>query len=112
LTGTDAIALIDTGSTTSGITPKLAASLGLRGRGKKPIGTAQGEGQAERYMFRVGLCAPTAQNEPPAFPYVFDDVNGFELTATFQFDALLGMDILNQCSFSMRPNGTCRLEFG
>jgi hypothetical protein len=45
-------------------------------------------------------------------PFVFDDVSGFELAETFIFDALIGMDILAQCAFSMERDGRCSLTFG
>jgi predicted aspartyl protease len=109
LSGIEAAALLDTGSTTSAITPRVARRLKLTPRGKRPLGSAQGEGQAERYLFRVGLREPSRQ---PAFPFVFADVSGFELTDAFSLDALLGMDVLGQCDFAMYRNGRCRLEFG
>ena len=109
LTGFEGRALLDTGSTTSGVTPRVARSLALIKRGKRPLGSAQGEGQAERYLFRVGV-RPTSQT--PVFPYVFEDTVGFELAETFQFDALLGMDVLRQCDFTMSRTGHCTLQFG
>jgi hypothetical protein len=109
LRGFEAAALLDTGSTTSAITPRVAQKLKLTPRGKRPLGSAQGEGQAERYLFRVGLRAPSEQ---PAFPYVFADVSGFELAEAFSLDALLGMDVLGQCDFAMDRRGLCRLSFG
>ncbi|HEY1605218.1 MAG TPA: aspartyl protease family protein [Allosphingosinicella sp.] len=111
LTSAPAQALVDTGSTISGITPRIADGLGLVGRGKRPLSSAQGEGQAERYLFRVGL-RPLADSSVPSFPYVFDEVMGFELTNSFQFDALLGMDILGQCDLELHRDGRCRLAFG
>ena len=110
-TGYDGLALLDTGSTTSGITPRVVRALDLRRRGKRPLGSAQGEGQAERYLFRVGL-KPDSDEMTPRFPYVFDDIVGFELVDSFQFDALLGMDILRQCDFSMDRDAMCHLTFG
>ncbi|MEA3002472.1 MAG: hypothetical protein QOH81_1260 [Sphingomonadales bacterium] len=107
----DARALVDTRSTISGITRRVAEQLGLVGRGKRPLSSAQGEGQAERYLFRVGL-VPAGEGGIPAFPYVFDEVMGFELTNSFQFDALLGMDILGQCDLELYRDGRCRLRFG
>jgi len=109
LSGFEAQALIDTGSTTSGITPRVAESLGLPKRGKRPLGSAQGEGQAERYLFRVAIRIPATA---PSFPFVFDDVSGFELAPSFSLDALLGMDILRQCDFSIHRRGLCTLQFG
>jgi hypothetical protein len=107
--GIEMIALLDTGSTTSGITPRRAQQLGLPKRGKKPIGSAQGEGQAERYLFRVGL-QPSVGTSP--LPYVFSDVIGFELADSFSLDALIGMDILSQCDFTMDRAGRWSLAFG
>jgi hypothetical protein len=109
LAGYEGKALVDTGSTTTGITPNVARHLSLAKRGKRPLGSAQGEGQAERYLFRIGMLPPS---DGPSFPYVFDDVIGFELAGTFQFDALLGMDLLRQCDFAVCRQGQCRLVFG
>ena len=109
LTGFEAQALVDTGSTTSAVTPRVAKALGLRKMGKRPLGSAQGLGQAERYLFRIGVRSPVAGL---AFPYLFDEVSGFELSDSFQLDALIGMDILRQCDFRMQRNGDCTLSLG
>jgi len=39
-------------------------------------------------------------------------VSGFELAGSFQFEALLGMDILGECDLVMRRDGSCTLRFG
>ena len=109
LSGYEGRALLDTGSTTSGITPRVARQLHLTKRGKRPIGSAQGEGQAERYLFRIGL---PFQEDGPAFPFIFEGVSGFELAESFQLDGLIGLDILRRCDFSMDRVGHCRLQFG
>jgi gag-polyprotein putative aspartyl protease len=111
LTGVNAIALVDTGSTTTGITQRIAQELELVPKGKRPMATAQGEGQSERYLFRVAISPDRLRDEPPAFPFVFGDLVGFELTPSFHFDALIGMDILSQCDFEMHRGGACRLSF-
>lgn len=111
LSGVKAKALLDTGSSTSGIASSLAQELGLARLGKRPLLSAQGEGQVERYAFRVGLEAPSSAGAP-AFPFVFDEVIGIDLTNAFEFDALLGMDILNRCDFTMSRDGHCSLCFG
>ncbi len=103
-------ALVDTGSTISAVTPHVVRALQLPQLGKRPLSSAQGEGQAERYLFRFALEAPI--DGIPAFPFVFEEIIGFELTDSFQFDALIGMDILNQCDFEMLRGGMCRLTFG
>jgi hypothetical protein len=109
LTGHKGMALLDTGSTTSAVTPRVARALKLRPLGKRVLGSAQGEGVAERFIFRIGL-HPVA--EAPSFPFVFPEIVGFELTDSFQFEALIGMDILSQCNFSITKSRLCSLEFG
>ena len=109
LSGIPATALLDTGSTTSGLTARAAKTLGLPQRGKRPLGSAQGEGQAERYLFRFGM---HLDQDAPSFPYVFDDVIGFELADSFSLDALIGMDVLRKCDFSIDRHGRCVLKFG
>jgi hypothetical protein len=103
LTGADATALVDTGSSVSGISLGIAQSLGLAGLEKRPLKSAQGEGQIERYAFRVGL-----KPDEAAFPFVFEEVIGIELTNAFEFNALIGMDILGQCDFTSRRAGIVR----
>jgi hypothetical protein len=112
LAGERATALLDTGSSISGVGSRLARALDLASLGKRPLRSAQGEGQVERYAFRIGLTADEAPTGRPTFPFVFEEVIGIELTSAFEFDALLGMDILSQCDFRMERDGRCRLSFG
>lgn len=110
LSGTNATALVDTGSSVSGVARSTAEGLGLVGLGKRPLKSAQGEGQVERYAFRIGL--EPADFPEGSFPYVFDEVIGIELTDAFEFNALIGMDILAQCDFTSGRDGRCSLLFG
>lgn len=112
LTGVEAKALLDTGSSVSGVASRLAEALKLTQMGKRPLTSAQGQGQVERYAFRIGLRPDQPSSGSPVFPYVFEEVIGIELTNAFEFDALLGMDILGQCDFEMLRNLRCRLHFG
>ena len=107
LTGVEAKALLDTGSSVSGIASRLAETLKLVRLGKRPPTSAQGQGQVERYAFRVGLRPDQVASDTPAFPYVFEEVIGIELTNAFEFDALLGMDIRGQCDFEMLRDQRC-----
>jgi hypothetical protein len=43
---------------------------------------------------------------------VFEEVIGIELTNAFEFDALLGMDILGLCDLQIGRDRRCRLSFG
>jgi hypothetical protein len=90
----------------------LAERLGLHRLGKLPLTSAQGQGQVERYSFRIGFLPDPSPNEAPTFPFVFDEVIGIELTNAFEFNALIGMDVLGQCDFSMERTGRCSLRFG
>jgi hypothetical protein len=112
LTGEAGTALIDTGSTVSGVALRTAVSLGLKRRGRLPLGSAQGLWDAERYAFRIGVSPDYSPPGRPSFPFVFDEVIGIELPDAFEFDALLGMDVLGQCDFAMNRRGACRLAFG
>jgi len=112
LTGVKARALLDTGSSVSGVASRTVSKLSLSRLGKRPLMSAQGEGQVERLAFRMGFQPDAKPFDAPAFPFIFDEVIGIELTNAFEFDALLGMDILKRCSFEMRRDGYCRLEFG
>jgi hypothetical protein len=112
LTGIEGRALVDTGSSISGVALRIAEALNLKGLGKRPLNSAQGLGQVQRYAFRVGLRPDAASSGGPSFPFVFEEVIGIELTNAFEFDSLLGMDILSQCGFEMLRDGRCRLSFG
>jgi hypothetical protein len=107
LTSISATALLDTGSTTSGVSCGIAEQLRLPHLGKRPLGSVHGEAQVERYLFRVGL-----EIEGSPVPFVFEEIIGFELKNASAFDVLLGMDVLAQCDFFMIRDGRCRLGFG
>jgi hypothetical protein len=94
------------------IASSFAQSLGLSPLGKRPLTSAQGLGQVERYAFRIGLRPPSDVQPAMSFPFVFEEVIGIELTNTFEFNALIGMDILGQCDFEARRDGHCTLRFG
>ena len=110
LTGVEAMALIDTGSSVSGIASRLADELSLAKLGKRPLKSAQGEGQIERYAFRIGIRPDNS--DALTFPFIFEEVIGIELTNAFEFTALIGMDILHQCDFSSDRDGRCKLALG
>lgn len=110
--GVSGKALIDTGSTTTGITARIAEQLGLHSIGKRLISTVAGEKHIDRMIFRIGLEGSNADSDAPTFPFIFEEVVGFELLDSFSFDVLLGMDILRQCELLIAPRDRCRLRFG
>ncbi|WP_375391132.1 hypothetical protein [uncultured Sphingomonas sp.] len=99
-------ALLDTGASSCGVSRAIAGSLDLPSIGKQPIITAGGIVLSERYLFRVGF--PQAQS----FPFVFDDLTGFELTDDTAFQAVLGIDVLARCDVVLDRTGRCVLQFG
>jgi hypothetical protein len=110
MTHAPARALVDTGATASAISISIADELQLQSHGKRPLQSAHGLGQAERFFFRIGIYPDQA--DANSFPYIFDDIFGFCLTGSEHFDALIGMDILSQCDFSINREGRCELSFG
>ena len=110
-------ALVDTGASTSGITKSVAEQLDLAPVGKRPLLSARAIVQVERYLFRIGIESPS-DSAAPAFPFVFDVTLGFELGGDLsadpkrRIDAVLGMDVLSECDFSIDRTGRCRLDFG
>jgi hypothetical protein len=109
LRSVETTALLDTGATASGITAEIADRLELRGMGKRPMGSARGVDQVQRFLFRLGLQPDDASG---AFPYVFEPVLGFEITPGSSFDALIGMDLLEQCQLVLERGRRCVLTFG
>ncbi|MEM8697448.1 MAG: retroviral-like aspartic protease family protein [Pseudomonadota bacterium] len=112
LDGLETNALLDTGATTTGITPRVVEQLKLESLGKRPLGSARGDELAERYLVRIGLVDRDGDPNEPRFPYIFSEKMVFALKNSFRLDALLGMDVLSECDFEMNRNGNCVLRFG
>ncbi len=105
LTAVDAIALLDTGATTSGISAEIAERLDLAAMGKRPMGSARGLDFVERYLFRIGFEFLDVYGKP-SFPFVFAPILGFEIVRGSSFEALIGMDLIHQCDLTLSRNGT------
>ncbi|WP_182913794.1 aspartyl protease family protein [Sphingobium terrigena] len=110
LTFLEAVALVDTGATVSGIDYSIAEKLELEPLGKRPLQSAHGLAHTERFMFRIGLMSDGS--DETSLPFIFDASYGIGLTGSQHFTALIGMDILRQCDFSIDRYGRCRLVFG
>lgn len=104
LSSFDATALLDTGATASGVARHIAEQMALPSIGKEPINTAGGTVLVNRYLFRIAF------SRDQGFPFVFDDLTGFELISHASFQAILGMDVLSRCDFSMTRDGRCTLR--
>jgi hypothetical protein len=116
MTAFAATALLDTGATASGIGPSVIAALRLRSHMKKRLLSATEEVFADYYLFRVGFYTSeqlaNVTEAVQAWPFLFDEVEGFSWSRPGDFDVIVGMDILSGCDVALSRNGRCRLEFG
>jgi predicted aspartyl protease len=103
-------ALIDTGATSTSVSPQVVRSLGLRPSGKRDVLTANGLKRARFFEFHVAIIGKD-EGTPP-FILLPKTVRGDELNSDrFVFDILLGMDVISQGDLSVRRDGTFTFEF-
>lgn len=97
----EAVALLDTGATTTAIAPQLAEALKLQAVGRRIIDTAAGPRRANAYNFTLGFrqLAGTGLSRPPLF--LPNEIYGLDFTRGIAFDVLIGMDILGIGEFRM-----------
>jgi hypothetical protein len=107
LTHVQGIALLDTGATTSAISPRIIAELGLRSFEKRPLIVATEDRLVDYYLFRIGFFI-----ESSPLPYVFAETDGFGMRISNSFDIILGMDVLGQCDLKIHRSGHWVLTFG
>jgi hypothetical protein len=114
LTFVDALALVDTGATVSGIGPRIITTLGLESHQKRRLVSATEIRMVDYFLFRLGLFANAGAPEstPPLLPYIFNDIDGFSWGQAGDFDVILGMDILRRCDFLIDRAGNWSLGFG
>ena len=89
-------ALVDTGATISGITPRLVKRLGLKSRGEwMKLGGVHGSEDVPSY--KVALILPISENQKETYGKgnISLDVAEFALPDSIGFDVLLGMDFLH-----------------
>lgn len=110
LTHVRVIALLDTGATSSAISPRVIGELGLEPFEKRHLTVATENRLVDYYVFRVGLF--DSSMEGAAFPFVFGETRGFGMSSTLGFDVILGMDVLRQCDFRLDRTGHWQLSFG
>ncbi len=114
LTYVDALALVDTGATVSGIGPRIVAELGLESHQKRRLVSATEIRMVDYFLFRLGLFTGTFGEIPtnPTLPYIFNDIDGFSWDQAGDFDVILGMDVLRKCDFAIDRAGNWSLAFG
>lgn len=103
-------ALIDTGATSTSVSPQVAQTLKLRPSGKRDVMTANGLRRARFFEFHVAMLCRGEGATP--FYLLPRTVKGDELNSDrFVFDILLGMDVISQGDLSIRKDGTFSFEF-
>lgn len=107
----DAVALIDTGATSSGIGPKIVEKLRLKSHQKKPLSVATELRLVDYYLFRIGFVDGDAVSQN-SLPYIFTETDGFSWLEQKSFDVILGMDVISQCDLHVMRNGSWQLSFG
>ncbi|MEQ1929369.1 MAG: retropepsin-like aspartic protease [Parvularculaceae bacterium] len=101
-------ALLDTGATSSSITPNAAHRIGLTPAGLRYVNTAGGMRRVPYFAFRIGILKDGA-----GAPFVLDEpISGSAFTLeTMNFDILLGMDVISLGDLAIRRDGTWSFEF-
>jgi hypothetical protein len=102
-------ALLDTGATTSWISPKVISDLGLTEVGKDRVSFAMDQRLAPVYLFRLGAFADGTIGQ--GLPFVFAETRGFRMNQRDDFDVILGMNVLSQGDLSVRRTGDWNLKF-
>ena len=103
-------ALIDTGATSTSVSPQVAQTLRLRPSGKRDVMTANGLRRARFFEFHVAMLGQGEAATP--FYLLPKTAKGDELNSDrFVFDILLGMDVISQGDLSIRRDGTFIFEF-
>lgn len=109
-------ALVDTGATGTGVRPDVPLKLGIGGRGRRLVSTANGDMLVPEFRIRLGFYPGTfdglAEASTTAMPVVLDfGINAHALRDGFSYPLLIGMDILSQCDLAMSRNGQCSFVF-
>lgn len=101
--------LLDTGATSSWISPKVIGDLNLVEVTKERVSFATDQQIVPLHLFRLGLFAD--EISPTTLPYVFAELRGFRMRQRDDFDVIVGMDVLSQGDFAMDRSGNWRLQF-
>ena len=105
-------ALIDTGATGTGLRPDIAEKLGIPGRGKRLVHTANGIMLVPEFRIRMGFYCGSFDGDPvaTASPYVLEfGLLVHALRDQFAYPMLIGMDVISQCDLELRRDRTARL---
>jgi predicted aspartyl protease len=101
--------LLDTGATSSWISPRIISDLRLSEFSKNRVSFAMDQQIVSIYLFRLGLFADGTEGS--TVPFVFAETQGFQMRQRDGFDVILGMNVLAQGDFKMMRSAEWSLEF-
>ena len=106
-------ALIDTGATSTMISPRVISALGLQQVNQIRFGGLGGLLWRPAYLFHVAFykTPPGDPNDVSNILICRKAINGGALTNEHTFDVLLGMDILTTGTLTVDRDGTFKFEF-
>lgn len=105
------VALVDTGATRTSISRNVIDRVGLRGRGKIPVGNVKRTEFHETYLFYLGVWPQTEDGSPPAVFGLGDAIMGIDGGDSRFYDVLLGMDIITRGALTLDLDGKFALAF-
>lgn len=115
LTMVEANALLDTGATSSAITAKIAASLGLLARGRRVMGTAGGTRRTNIFGFSLAFspfCVVMQQGQIGSAPlFLPHEIAGIEFTEGIDFQVLIGMDVISTGELKISSDRSWSFKF-
>lgn len=101
--------LIDTGAQRTCITRAAARDLGLKPRGRIPIGNVSNIEMHTLYSFALGFWVRLSDRDPltqTTTYYGLEPISGPDFKDNGDFDVLVGMDVIIQGDLSIRRDGT------
>lgn len=104
--------LLDTGAQVTLVTHRVIGELGLRPRGRRPLGNVSNITMHRTYSFILGMWysndrfSPADQGEGY---YAFEPILGCDFPDRPDFDVLIGMDIISRGDLTIRRNGEFEL---
>jgi hypothetical protein len=106
-------ALIDTGATSTMISPRVVAALGLEQVNQIKFGGLDGLSWRPAYLFHVGFyeTPPVDVNDVSNIRICRKAINGGGLSDEHTFDVLLGMDVLTTGNLHVDRDGTFKFTF-
>lgn len=106
-------ALIDTGASSTMISPRVVTALGLQQVNKRPYSGLGGLSWRPAYLFHVAFyeTPPVDESDISKIRICLKEINGGELSDEHTFDVLLGMDILTTGALRIDKDGTFSFSF-